>query len=104
MASSDGEETFAQELLQEYEVPFTNDRWHIAGNYAHFVLRALLMIGMHSSRRELGENPAWAGMFEGIARAALPHFPLQRTQKIVMKKKAKRRLRARQQLLVVATD
>ncbi|KFA79666.1 hypothetical protein S40288_04090 [Stachybotrys chartarum IBT 40288] len=63
-----------KKLLEEFSIPFTDDRLHVAGNDAHFTLRALLMIAVCDVRRELNEAPVWVWVpvLEAVARAPLP--------------------------------
>ncbi|KEY71632.1 hypothetical protein S7711_08098 [Stachybotrys chartarum IBT 7711] len=63
-----------KKLLEEFSIPFTDDRLHVAGNDAHFTLRALLMIAVCDVRRELDEAPVWVWVpvLEAVARAPLP--------------------------------
>lgn len=79
-------------LLKEFNIPFTGEHLHIAGNDAHFTLRVLLMIAVCDVRREMGskEVPAWVPVFEAIARAPLPPMPLKRAQKAARKRREER--------------
>lgn len=70
-----------KKLLRDFDIPFTGELLHIAGNDAHFVLRALLMIAVRDARQELEDIPAWVPVFEAVARAPLPPMPLTRKQK-----------------------
>jgi hypothetical protein len=79
-----------KKLLQEFSIPFTGEQLHVAGNDAHFTLRALLMIAVSDVRRELDEVPAWVPVFEAIAQAPLPPMPLKNTQKAAIKRKERR--------------
>lgn len=62
-------------LLETFGIPFNSYHLHVAGNDAHFILRALLMIAVADARRELEKLPVWLPVFEAIARAALPAIP-----------------------------
>lgn len=79
-----------KKLLKDFDIPFTGELLHFAGNDAHFVLRALLMIAVHDARKELEAIPAWVPVFEGVARAPLPPVPLKRAQKAAIKRREKR--------------
>ena len=79
-----------KKLLIDFNIPFTNGLLHFAGNDAHFVLRALLMIAAHDARRELQEIPVWVPVFESIARAPIPPMPLSRQDKRDSKRQAKK--------------
>lgn len=43
-----------KERLQDIDILVTGELFRLSGNDAHFVLRALLMIAMCDTRRELG--------------------------------------------------
>ncbi|EHK26393.1 uncharacterized protein TRIVIDRAFT_218557 [Trichoderma virens Gv29-8] len=75
-----------KKLLKYFGIPFTGELLHFAGNDAHFVLRALLMIAVRDARRELENIPAWVPLFEAIARAPLPPMPLTRARKAAIKR------------------
>ncbi len=77
-------------LLQEFNIPFTGEHLHVAGNDAHLTLRVLLMIAVSDARRESEVVPAWVPVFEAIARAPLPPMPLKRAQKAAIKRRAKK--------------
>ncbi|KAL6861979.1 hypothetical protein J3F83DRAFT_762708 [Trichoderma novae-zelandiae] len=75
-----------KKLLRDFDIPFASRLLHVAGNDAHFVLRALLMIAVRDARRELEHVPAWVPVFEAVARAPLPPIPLTRAQKAAIKR------------------
>ena len=60
-----------QRLLEELGIPFAN--LHTAGNDAHFVLRALLMVAVRDAERKLGhpEQP-WLSICRAIAQGPRP--------------------------------
>ena len=61
-----------ERLLDELGIPFNN--LHSAGNDAHFVLRAVLMIAVRDAERLLDASalPRWLPTFRAIAQAPLP--------------------------------
>lgn len=76
-----------KKLLQDFNIPFTGGLLHFAGNGAHYVLRALLMIAVRDARRELEDTPAWVSVFEAVARAPLPPMPLTRQQRAAIQRR-----------------
>ncbi|KAL7815036.1 hypothetical protein V8C44DRAFT_363441 [Trichoderma aethiopicum] len=78
-----------KKLLRDFGIPLADGLLHFAGNDAHFVLRAVLMIAVRDARRELKNIPAWVPVFEAVARAPLPPIPLTRAQKAAIKKRDK---------------
>ncbi|KAL6875880.1 hypothetical protein HDV57DRAFT_161289 [Trichoderma longibrachiatum] len=78
-----------RKLLRDFGIPLADGLLHFAGNDAHFVLRALLMISVRDARRELKNIPAWVPVFEAVARAPLPPIPLTLAQKAAIKTRDK---------------
>lgn len=65
-----------QWLLQRLEIPFDEELLHVAGNDAHFALRAMLMMvaldaEKHPTPRKV---PTWVPTFKAIANAKLPDW------------------------------
>ncbi|KAL7811151.1 hypothetical protein V8C26DRAFT_437659 [Trichoderma gracile] len=80
-------DSMLKKLLRDFDIPYGGGLLHFAGNDAHFVLRALLMIAVRDARRELKDVPAWVPVFEAVARAPLPPTPLTRAQKAAIKRR-----------------
>ncbi|PTB62169.1 hypothetical protein BBK36DRAFT_1129944 [Trichoderma citrinoviride] len=87
-----------KKLLRDFDIPFAGELLHFAGNDAHFVLRALLMIAVRDARRELKDIPAWVPVFEAIARAPLPPIPLTHTQKAAIRRREKKEAELQEEL------
>lgn len=79
-----------KKLLLEFSIRSTGGSLHVAGNDAHFTLRALLMSAVADAQRELDEVPKWVSVFQDIAQAPLPPIPLRIAQKAAMKRRVKR--------------
>ncbi|KAH8686811.1 hypothetical protein BGZ61DRAFT_547339 [Ilyonectria robusta] len=85
-----------KQLLQEFEIP--QALLHTAGNDAHFILRALLMITVRDVERQLSgkQLPDWVPILKEVARSPLPPQPPTWGQKIALNRK-KRKLKKLEQ-------
>lgn len=79
-----------KKLTRDFNIPISREIFHVAGNDAHLVLRALLMIAVTDATRELGKVPPWVRVFEAVARAPLPPMPLKGAQKAKLRREAKK--------------
>lgn len=59
-----------EKILNELSIPFA--ALHVAGNDAHFVLRALLMLAVRDAQRQLAALPAWISNSRVVAQAPRP--------------------------------
>lgn len=85
-----------KQLLQEFGIPHV--LLHTAGNDAHFILRALLMVAVRDEERQLSgkQLPDWVPILKEVARSPLPPQPPTWGQKAALNRK-KRKLRKLEQ-------